>query len=51
MQQYNTPQPANPPQERAPEPPQPRPQQDAYSSPREYDSDNIEIPTFLRKRR
>lgn len=54
QQQYGAPQqpPATLPQERPVEPaPAPRPQQDAYSSPsREYDSDNIEIPTFLRKR-
>lgn len=56
MQQYSTPQPpaAPPPQERmqqeAPPPPAPKPQQEQYA-PREYDQDNIEIPTFLRKRR
>jgi cell division protein FtsZ len=55
MQQYSTPQPpANPPQERmqqeAPPPPPQKPQQDSFA-PREYDQDNIEIPTFLRKRR
>lgn len=55
MQQYSTPQPpAAPPQERmqqeAPPPPAPKPQQEQYA-PREYDQDNIEIPTFLRKRR
>ncbi|HVU13912.1 MAG TPA: cell division protein FtsZ, partial [Phototrophicaceae bacterium] len=57
MQQYSAPsapqpqqqQPIQPPQER-PEPPQPKPQQDSFK-PREYDEDNIEIPTFLRKRR
>ncbi len=57
MQQYSAPsapqpqqqQPMQSPQER-PEPPQPKPQQDSFK-PREYDEDNIEIPTFLRKRR
>ena len=58
MQQYSTPaQPpaAPPPQEKAPPagepPPQPqKPQQDNFNA-RVYDEDNIEIPTFLRKRR
>ena len=55
MQQYSAPQaPANPPQERIqqepPPPPPQKPQQEQYA-PREYDQDNIEIPTFLRKRR
>ena len=61
MQQYSAPprhssqQPQQPPQERqAPEPPapqpQPKPQQDNFDA-RVYDEDNIEIPTFLRKRR
>ena len=61
MQQYSAPpapqqqQPQQPPpQERqAPEPPppqQPKPQQNNFDA-RVYDEDNIEIPTFLRKRR
>jgi cell division protein FtsZ len=52
MQQYSAPPaPANnpPPQER-PEPP-PKPQQPDNFAARVYDEDNIEIPTFLRKRR
>jgi cell division protein FtsZ len=48
-----TPQPA-PPREQAPEPPaapreQPRPNQDNFSH-RVYEEDNIEIPTFIRRR-
>jgi cell division protein FtsZ len=49
-----TPQPA-PPREQAPEPPaappreQPRPNQDSFSH-RVYEEDNIEIPTFIRRR-
>jgi cell division protein FtsZ len=59
MQQYSAPpapqQQQPPPQERqAPEPPQPapqpKPQQNSFDA-REYDEGNIEIPTFLRKRR
>jgi hypothetical protein len=60
MQQYSAPpapqqQQPPPPQERqAPEPPapapQPKPQQNSFDA-REYDEGNIEIPTFLRKRR
>ncbi|MEO8397362.1 MAG: cell division protein FtsZ, partial [Chloroflexota bacterium] len=60
QQQYSAPsapqqQPQQPPQERqAPEPPppspQPKPQQNNFDA-RVYDEDNIEIPTFLRKRR
>jgi cell division protein FtsZ len=57
MQQYSAPpvQPAAPPlQEKTPPeqapPPQPKPQQDNFNA-RVYDEDNIEIPTFLRKRR
>ncbi len=52
MQQYSAPPPpaTQQPQEK-PEPmPQPKPQQDSFST-RVYDEDNIEIPTFLRKRR
>ena len=52
-QQYSSPpppQPTNLPQERPAEPAPPqRPQQDPYS-PTVYQEDNIEIPTFLRKR-
>lgn len=62
MQQYTAPVPQNPPQERQAPPPmqeppqqppqrqQPPPQQDSFSS-RVYDEDNIDIPTFLRKRK
>ncbi|MBL8130659.1 MAG: cell division protein FtsZ [Anaerolineae bacterium] len=60
MQQYAPPVPQTPPQERpaAPaEPPPPAPQQrpqqsqpDSFSA-RVYDEDNIDIPTFLRKRK
>ncbi len=58
MQQYSAPpaQPAAPapqektPSEQPPQPPQPKPQQDNFNA-RVYDEDNIEIPTFLRKRR
>ncbi|MCK6580486.1 MAG: cell division protein FtsZ [Anaerolineae bacterium] len=60
MQQYAPPVPQTPPQERPaapPEPPPPAPQQrpqqsqpDSFSA-RVYDEDNIDIPTFLRKRK
>jgi hypothetical protein len=44
--------PANPPLEKSQqEPPQQKPQQPDNFSGRVYDEDNIEIPTFLRKRR
>ncbi len=54
MQQYSAP--AQPPaQQQQPmppeQPPQPKPQQSDNFSARVYDEDNIEIPTFLRKRR
>ncbi|MFN8564915.1 MAG: cell division protein FtsZ [Anaerolineae bacterium] len=55
MQQYSAPQPpANPPLEKSqpdtPPPQKPQQQSDNFSA-RVYDEDNIEIPTFLRKRR
>jgi cell division protein FtsZ len=53
MQQYSAPTPpANPPLEKSqPESPQQKSQQPDNFSGRVYDEDNIEIPTFLRKRR
>ncbi len=57
MQQYSAPPPpANPSQERQErqerqEPPPPAPKSQQEHSARVYDEDNIEIPTFLRKRR
>ncbi len=53
MQQYSAP--AQPPAQQQPvppeQPPQQKPQQSDNFSARVYDEDNIEIPTFLRKRR
>ncbi len=53
MQQYSAPPPPanNPPQEKPEPPAQQKPQQDNQYNARVYDEDNIEIPTFLRKRR
>jgi hypothetical protein len=42
--------PLAPPQQQAPAPQRPAPQQDNFAA-RVYDEDNIDIPTFLRKRK